>query len=111
MRRHSIAHPLRFVLFVTIFIGVASYVVMLLWNWLAPTVFGGHAIGYWEAMGLFVLSKILFGGFHRHTAGHWRWRRRMMERWAQMTPEEREKLRQGMHAHSACRRAEPEPKP
>ena len=46
--------------------------------------------------GVLILSKILFGGFRGGPHRHWRWRRRMMERWEQMTPEEREKFRQGM---------------
>jgi hypothetical protein len=43
-----------------------------------------------------VLSKILFGGFRSYSGGGPRWRRRMMERWEQMTPEEREKFKRGM---------------
>jgi len=43
------------------------------------------------------LSKILFGGFR----GGPPWRHRMMERWAQMTPEEREKFRAGMRGRCA----------
>jgi len=48
------------------------------------------------AVGILVLSKILFGGFRGRPGPHMYWRRRMMERWEQMTPEEREKFRQGM---------------
>jgi hypothetical protein len=111
MRRYWIWHALKFAIFAAIFIAMVSYVVMLLWNWLAPAVFGGHVIGYWEAMGLLVLSKILFGGLHRHAGGPWRWRHRTMERWAEMTPEEREKFRQGIRAHCGWHRhAEAEPK-
>ena len=82
-----------------VLLGIAAlgWVVMLLWNWLMPELFfGTKEIGYLQAMGLLVLSKILFGGFrhgcpmrwHRH--GHWH------ERWEQMTPEQREKFRHGM---------------
>jgi hypothetical protein len=45
-------------------------------------------------LGILVLNRILFGGFH--PGWHMYWRRRMMERWEQVTPEEREKFRQGM---------------
>lgn len=38
--------------------------IMLLWNSLLPGIFNLPRIGYWQAMGLFVLSRILFGGFH-----------------------------------------------
>jgi hypothetical protein len=75
---------------------VFSSVVMALWNRLMPPIFGLHAISVWQALGLLVLSKILFGGFHGRPAFAMHWRQRMMERWEQMTPEEREKFRAGM---------------
>jgi hypothetical protein len=77
-------------------LALMGFVVMSLWNWLAPEVFGLHAITYWQAFGLLVLSKILFGGFRGRPRCGGHWRRRMMERWQQMTPDEREKFRQGL---------------
>jgi len=77
-------------------VGIFGFVLMSLWNWLGPAVFGLHAITYWQALGLLVLSKILFGGFRGRPGGGGHWRHRMRERWEQMTPEEQEKLRQGM---------------
>ncbi|WP_312090817.1 hypothetical protein [Chryseobacterium sp.] len=41
-----------------------SWIVMLLWNCLLPEILGVKTIGFWQAMGILVLSKILFGGFH-----------------------------------------------
>jgi len=77
---------------------VAGFVVMGLWNVLMPPIFGFHAIGFWQALGLLVLAKILFGGFHRHShGGRGYWKRAMRERWEHMTPEERERFRQAMH--------------
>lgn len=73
-----------------------SFVIMSLWNWLMPVLFGLHRIGFWQALGLLVLAKILFGGFRGPRGGHMHWKGRMMERWAQMTPEEREKFKEGM---------------
>jgi hypothetical protein len=73
-----------------------TYVVHGLWNWLMPSLFGLRMISFPQALGLLVLSKILFGGFRGRPGGPMHWRRRMMERWEQMTPEEREKFRQGM---------------
>ncbi len=67
-----------------------------LWNWLVPALFGGPVIGFWQALGLLLLSRILFGGFRGGPGHHPAWRRRMLERWEQMTPEEREKLRAGL---------------
>ncbi len=45
---------------------VLGLVVEHLWNWLMPTIFGLKTIGYWQAVGLLLLSKILLGGFHKH---------------------------------------------
>jgi hypothetical protein len=87
---------------------VFGFVIMHLWNWLMPAVFGLHHITFWQGLGLFVFSKILFGGFHRHHGGRYQWQRHMKERWAQMSPEEREKFRAGMHGHHRCRFGSPD---
>lgn len=81
---------------VAVFFFLFGYFVMRLWNWLMPDLFGLHTISYWQAIGVLVLSKILFGGFRGgRGGGPWGWRRRhMMERWEKMTPEEREKERE-----------------
>ena len=82
---------------------VFGYVTMQLWNWLVPAVFGLRAITFGQALGLLVLSKILFGGFHRHGGRGGRdWRRHMEQRWEAMTPEEREKFRAGMRGRGRC---------
>ena len=96
MRRHRILRVLKFVLFAALFIAVFSFFVMSLWNWLMPALFGWRLISYWQALGILILSKILFGGFRGGPGRHGYWRRRMLERWEQMTPEEREKFRQGV---------------
>lgn len=75
---------------------VLSLVVKSLWNWLIPGLFGLHRIGFLQALGLLLLSKILFGGFRGPRGPRLHWRGRMMERWEKMTPEEREKFREGI---------------
>lgn len=35
--------------------------IMWLWNWLMPDLFGLMTINYWQAVGIFVMAKILFG--------------------------------------------------
>ena len=81
-------------------LAAVTYIVMSLWNWLVPSVVGWKTIDFWQAMGLLILARLLvgfrmgFGGWHRHYHGHWR--QRMAERWERMTPEEREKFREGM---------------
>ena len=39
-----------------------GFVIMWLWNWLMPEIFGLTTITYWQAVGLFVLFKLLLGG-------------------------------------------------
>jgi len=51
--------------FAILLLGVFSLVVFLLWNWLMPAIFGLATITYFQALGLLVLSKIIFFGFHR----------------------------------------------
>ena len=76
------------------FVAVCSLVVMLLWNALVPELFRGPVLGFWQAAGLLVLSRILFGGFQRR-GWHGSWRHRRRERWERMTPEERTRFREG----------------
>ncbi len=78
-------------LFVVLASTFFGFVVEGLWNWLMPTLFRWHLITFWQGLGLFVLSKILFGGFHRHGFHRGPWKERMKARWESMTPEEREK--------------------
>ena len=54
-------HVVFFPLFL-VFLALGGLVVMLLWNWLVPELFAGHAVTYWQALGLLALSRILFGG-------------------------------------------------
>jgi hypothetical protein len=96
-------------------------ITMLLWNWLAPGIFGLTAISFWQALGLLALGRILLGGIgiggkhgmgrHHHNPIH--------ERWMKMTPEEREefvKKRRFGHPfvrdfeHNCFNRDEPEKK-
>ena len=53
---------------------------------------------FWQALGLLALCRILFGGLGLHGPGRSGVRRRMAERWERLTPEERERFRQGMRA-------------
>jgi hypothetical protein len=52
-----------FILMILAIIFVLPVVVMLLWNAILPDVIGVNTITYWQAVGIFILSKILFGGF------------------------------------------------
>lgn len=79
------------------FVALCGAVVMQLWNWLAPALFGWHTITLWQALGILVLSRILFGSWTgHHGRGHHG--RERGDHGGDMTPEEREKLREGMRA-------------
>ena len=76
------------------FIWIGGEVVMHLWNWLLPMLFGWRQVTFWQALGLLVLSRVLFGGWGHHGHDRSKFGRRMGEKWEKMTPEEREKFRQ-----------------
>ena len=79
-----------------LFVFIGGEVVKQLWNWLLPPLFGWRQITFWQALGLLALCRILFGGFGHGGPSRSNIRRRMSERWENMSPEERERLRQGM---------------
>ena len=84
---------------IALFAFIGGEVVMRLWNWLLPALFGWRQITFWQALGILALCRILFGGHGFHGSGRSKFRRRiaerMEERYASMTPEERERFRQG----------------
>lgn len=84
------------ILGILLFIVIGGEIVRLLWNWLLPPLFGWREITFWQAFGILALCRILFGGLGRHGFHSSYSRRRMAERWERMTPEERERFRQGM---------------
>ena len=84
------------ILGILLFIAIGGEIVLHLWNWLLPPLFGWRQITFWQALGILVLSRILFGGWGSHGSGRPNFRRRMKERCEHMTPEERERFRQRM---------------
>lgn len=78
---------------VILIIAALGGVVMALWNAIIPDVIPSvQPIGFWQAIGLLVLCKILFGSFgHRHNRWH--------QRWDNMSDEEREKMRERFKNH------------
>jgi hypothetical protein len=79
---------------IALFVWIGGEIVMHLWNWLLPPLFGWKLIGFWQALGLLVLCRVLFGGWGCGGGPRGRRRRHFDERWERMTPEEREKMRQ-----------------
>ena len=79
---------------------VMTATVMLLWNWLMPELFGLTEVSFWQALGILILSKILFGGFggkHKYGQGskcchgHYGWKSKFKEKWQNMSEEDRKK--------------------
>ena len=98
MKRYVAKRVFLFILIAPLAIAVIGFVVTHLWNWLAAAVFGWHLITFWQAVGILILARILFGRMRGPGGPGMFWRHRMMERWEKMTPEEREKFRQSWSA-------------
>ncbi|HPH23198.1 MAG TPA: hypothetical protein PLW32_04895 [Chitinophagaceae bacterium] len=72
-----------------------GYIVMLLWNNVLAEVTTVKLINFWQALGLLLLSKILFGGFNKgfgKKAGPWS--SEMKAKWHNMNAEEKEQFKQ-----------------
>jgi len=82
---------------------VAGFVVMSPWNWVIPPVVGWHAISFVQAITLLVPCRLLFGTLRRRGG---QWRRGMHRHWANLTPEERERLRDNLRHRCVLHRTE-----
>lgn len=71
---------------------VFGSVVMLLWNAILPDVLGVKTITFWQAFGILILSKILFGGFPGEHDKK-KFSKRRIDFSEKLQPEEREKIR------------------
>lgn len=81
-----------FFIFIPLTIALAGgAIVMLLWNYILPYALNANPINYWQALGLIVLTRILFGNFnfrnHNKHQGYWR------EKFRNMSEDDRQKLR------------------
>lgn len=99
-----------------VLIVVLCLLVMTLWNAILPAITGVKTIDFWQAAGLLLLCRILFGGLGIRPEMFGKARRRMHERWMQMTPEERDEFmkqrREGFghrahHRRDRCREEQP----
>lgn len=84
-----------FILMAAVAILLFTFIVMTLWNNILTPVLGVHVINFMQALGILILSKILFGGFR---GGGWRgrrgvWNSEMREKWQGMTAEEKLKFK------------------
>jgi|SRR5215813_3818828 len=107
-RKHLIWIAPVAILAMMLFVFIGGQIVMHLWNWLLPPLFGFREISFLQALGLLILCRILFGGFGMGGGGrsgsrHARERvadkiaDRVAERIGNMTPEEQERIRQRIH--------------
>ena len=72
---------------------LAATFVMLLWNALLPDLFDWKTIGFFQAVGLLFLTRILFGGFRWHRGNsRWSGKRRgaWRRKWSALSEEEKE---------------------
>jgi Ca2+/H+ antiporter, TMEM165/GDT1 family len=100
MRRFGMRRIIGFILIAIIGVLVFGNIVMWLWNALMPVIFHLPIITFPQALGLLVLSKILFSSFRGGGPGRFRGGR-IREKWMDMTPEEREKFKQEW-GHRRC---------
>ena len=88
-----------------------GFIVMNLWNHVLVDIVHVSPVSFWQALGLFILSKILFSGF-RGGGGRWgrhyEWRQKMNQKLANMTPEEKEKFKNDWRARCMGSRFRPE---
>ena len=96
-KRLMVIAPLA-ILGMVLFTFIGGEIVLHLWNWLLPPLFGFRQITFWQGLGILLLCRILFGGLGLRGSGRsemrGRLKERMAERWERMTPEERDRLRQ-----------------
>jgi hypothetical protein len=83
-------------LFGTAAIFLFGFIVMSLWNAILPAVLHVGVISFWQALGILILCKILFGGFHGGRGRAWggKMRGNMREKWMNMSDQEREQFKQ-----------------
>jgi len=93
MKKFWIKKGLMIGLMVIAAILVFGAVVMGLWNAILPAVLGVKSITFVQALGILLLSKILFGGFRGGPGGSREWKQKMKAKWETMTPDERDSFK------------------
>ncbi len=95
MRKFKFA-GLRFVFWGILGGTILGFAISALWNALMPFIFGLPAINFWQALGLFLLSRLLFGrGGHGFSRRH---KSRFVRGWKNLTPDQRQRFRSAMEA-------------
>ncbi|MGQ0740570.1 MAG: hypothetical protein ACT4OJ_16090 [Bacteroidota bacterium] len=94
IRRKPYLIPL-FIIIGVVAVAIFGGVVMYLWNETLVPATGAKLISFWQALGLLVLSRLLVGGFGGRDKSRRR-DRKWRESCADMTPEEKEKFKEGL---------------
>lgn len=89
---------IKIILKVVVMLAIFTFATMVLWNNLIPEIFKGPTITYAQALGLLILSRVIFGGFGHGFArrgwGHHYWnKKKFEEKLSKLSPEEQEKFR------------------
>ncbi|MGN6511849.1 MAG: hypothetical protein ACTHLD_20460 [Chitinophaga sp.] len=100
-KKHIVWKILAAIVLIPAFAALLGFTTMYLWNWLIPSLFNGPVITFWQALGLFILCKLLFGfskGGGHDKRKNWRckkerWKEHMKAKMEHLSPEEREKLK------------------
>jgi hypothetical protein len=90
-----VSRIIKFAVFLVAACAAVGYIVMRLWNWLVPVLFGGPVVSFAQALGLFILGRLLFGRFGGGGGRRRGWGGRLRG-WRRLSVEEREKLRETM---------------
>ncbi|MBS1510124.1 MAG: hypothetical protein JST86_04740 [Bacteroidetes bacterium] len=94
MKKFWIKKIAMILVFGSLAVALFGFLVMTLWNNILVYATGVKAISFLQALGILLLSKILFGGFGgRRWRGSPAWKEKMKQRWNKMTPEEREQFK------------------
>ena len=102
MKRSGMIKVILFVLAFPLGLFFFGMLVMYLWNLTLPVIFNVPPISFWQALGILLLSKLLFGGFPGGWRGRSRCNKKIGEKLAKMTPEEMENFK--TEWRTRCRR-------
>lgn len=69
-KKHRAKHLIWIIPLGVLGIGLFVFVFMSLWNWLMPGIFGLPVITYFQALGLLLLSKLIFSGIGHSSPAH-----------------------------------------
>ena len=106
MRTSRFPRFILFLLFIFAVLVPLGFIIVALWNNILAVLFPIALINFWQALGIFLLARILFGGFPGKPRWAGRRNRQEMEemrnKWFNLSPEERKNFKQDMRAGFRC---------